>query len=383
MPPFAELKPSQDPAVVGLCPERWTGISKQAAAWCAADAIPAISYLMGKESNATEVVRLGRQQVNSDKPLATDSIFLVASITKPIVGTAVLQLLEQGELMLNDKVRKFIPEFKGTGKNSITLRHLLTHSSGLPDMLPNDFDLRNAHAPLSRFIEGICQADLLFTPGESVSYQSMGFCLLGEVIQRITSLPCADYLHQSIFAPLQMHDTALGAPDNWYEGDKPKANRIAEIRLPETQLAANWNWNEKYWQSLGAPWGGLLTTPEDLSRFAAMMLNEGHFEDATILSPATVRVATTNQLNAMIDMPEKERRCRPWGLGWKLTWPGYSAHFGDLHSPNTFGHWGSTGTLLWMDPENNSFGIILCTEPQEPHGPYLARMTNRMRASIR
>ncbi|MEZ6045826.1 MAG: serine hydrolase [Planctomycetaceae bacterium] len=79
---------------------------------------------------------------------------------------------------------------------------------------------------------------------------------------------------------------------------------------------------------------------------------------------------------------EVERRCRPVGLGWKLAWPGYSAHFGDLHSPSTYGHWGATGTILWMDPEINTFGIIFSTEPQEPHGRYLAQLTNRMRAAI-
>ena len=381
--PFTELALNQNPKAIGLCPERWGRVEQQAEAWCAADEVPAMALCLGRDGKMTRIARYGRRCINGTEALPEDSIFLVASITKPIVAMGILTLLEAGEFNLNDKVRHFIPEFKGTGRNSITLRHLLTHSSGLPDMLPNDFELRNEHAPLSRFVEGICKVDLLFTPGESVSYQSTGFCLLGNIIERVTSISCRDYLKQTIFDPLKMSDTSLGAPDSWYTGPNPKVNRIAEIRLPSTQLTANWNWNEKYWQSLGAPWGGLLTTPEDLARLAAAMLNEGTFDDATILSPGTVRLSTRNQLEPIANMPEVERRCRPWGLGWKLTWPGYSAHFGDLHSAGTYGHWGATGTLLWMDPEINAFGIILSTEPQEPHGRYLAQLTNMMRGALR
>lgn len=379
---MSELSLNCPPEEVGLNPERWARVLQRAEQWCSQGEIPSIALVVGRAGKATSVHRFGRQKVDHPAPLRQDAIFLVASITKPIVGSALLQLVEAGAVSLNDKVRKYIPEFKGPDKNSVTLRHCLTHTSGLPDMLPNDFELRDAHTPFSGFIENICQTEMLFTPGHSVRYQSMGLALIGEVLQRVSGLSYSESLQKTIFEPLQMHDTTLGAPDSWYTGDSPKIERVAEIRLPLLQQKANWNWNGKYWQQLGAPWGGLLTTPEDLARFATMMLSDGILEGVSILSPATIATATRNQLEFLPHIPEIERRCRPWGLGWKRHWPAHSAHFGDLLSPETYGHWGATGTLLWMDPVKKSFCIILSTEPQEPQGRYSASLSNGIAAAF-
>ncbi len=122
--------------------------------------------------------------------------------------------------------------------------------------------------------------------------------------------------------------------------------------------------------------GGLLTTPADLARFAQMMLNQGTFENTRLLSPASIRTATRNQLQAMRGVPEEDRRVKPWGLGWRLHWPVHSANFGDLLGPNTYGHWGATGTVMWIDPELDAFAILFTTQPQEPHGKALARLSN-------
>jgi CubicO group peptidase (beta-lactamase class C family) len=211
----------------------------------------------------------------------------------------------------------------------------------------------------------------------------MGFAMLGEIIHQVSGKQCAQFLRDELFEPLGMGDTALGAPPSWFEGANPKVNRIAEIRLPdEQQDAATWHWNTSYWRTFGAPWGGLLTTPADLARFAQMMLSGGAFGGRQILSPAAVRAATCNQFEAMPDVPADERRCRPWGLGWRLNWPAHSANFGDLVGPRTFGHWGATGTVMWIDPDSESFAIILTTQPQEPHGSYLARASNAIVASF-
>jgi CubicO group peptidase (beta-lactamase class C family) len=100
------------------------------------------------------------------------------------------------------------------------------------------------------------------------------------------------------------------------------------------------------------------------------------------LSPATVRIATMNQLEALKDIPEVTRRCRAWGLGWRLHWPAHSANFGDLLSPRSYGHWGATGTVLWIDPQSDLWAVILTTEPQEPQGTRLARLSNLLAAAL-
>ena len=101
------------------------------------------------------------------------------------------------------------------------------------------------------------------------------------------------------------------------------------------------------------------------------------------LSPASVRALTMNQLAQMPQVPEEERRCRPWGLGWRLNWPAHSANFGDLLGPRTFGHWGATGTVCWLDPDAQTFCILFTTQPQEPEGRFLARVSNIVAAAWR
>jgi CubicO group peptidase (beta-lactamase class C family) len=113
-----------------------------------------------------------------------------------------------------------------------------------------------------------------------------------------------------------------------------------------------------------------------------MMLNGGVLNQVRILSPATVRAMTTNQLEAMPLVPETDRRCKPWGLCWRLNWPAHSANFGDLLGPRTFGHWGATGTLCWIDPDAQAFCVLFTTQPQEPEGRFLARISNLVAAAL-
>ncbi len=200
-------------------------------------------------------------------------MFLVASLTKPVVAMAALLLVERGQISLSDRVVDLIPEFETSSKRAITLRHLLTHTSGLPDMLPNNRALREANSPRSSFLEGTCAVMLDFAPGHGVQYQSMGFVLLGEIIRRVSGRPCGEFVRSEIFEPLEMSDSVLGVPDDWYEGTPPKMARMAGIQVPaDQQQGTHWNWNSRYWQQLGAPWGGMISTPTDLAKFGLMML---------------------------------------------------------------------------------------------------------------
>lgn len=374
-----------DPHSVGLDAERWQSALDLVAGWTAEGQLPAAGVIVGRSDAATPVALFGRQRLQpQETPIRDDAIFLVASITKPVVGTGILLLVERGEISLGTRASEIIPELVGGGKQSITIRHLLTHTSGLPDMLPNNRELRAAGAPFSKFIEGICTVDLLFPPGRGAEYQSMGFALLGEVITRLTGRPYPQFLREKIFSPLQMNDTALGAPSDWFDGPQPTAERIVELRLPaDATDAESWRWNSRYWRRFGAPWGGLLTTPSDLAKFAQMMLRDGRVGDRQLVSTAAIAAATRNQLQHMADVPEIERRCRPWGLAWRLHWPAHSENFGDLLAPRAYGHWGATGTLLWIDPQRDAFAVIFTTRPQEPRGNFLAKLSNRIASAFR
>lgn len=362
----------------GLDPARWERAIAVARDWCERDVVPAVGLLVARHGHTPGPQLFGRQRVAANSPkVRDDAIFLIASITKPIVCMGAMLLIERGQLTLNDRVTDFLPEFGKGGKYGTTIRHLLTHTSGLPDMLPNNTELRKQHASRAAFVSGTCELTPDFPAGRSVQYQSMGIAVLGAIIEKISGLSCNQFLRREFFEPLGMKDTQLGAPDDWFQGSNPTVDRIAEIRLtPEQTEATDWNWNSRYWRQFGAPWGGLLTTPWDLGLFAQLMLTGGRANDKQLLAPATVIEATRNQLAPMKDVPDEDRRFRPWGFGWRLQWANHANSFGDLVSPATFGHWGATGTMLWIDPVSNSFALVLTTQPLSESQASFQRLSN-------
>jgi len=363
------------PEELGFVPERMQIACNLLGEWTRSDEIPAAALCVGRGSRMLEPRFFGRQRLDLvSRPVREDALFLSASITKPVTATAVMLLVERGKLALGDRVAEYVPRFAQNGKQDVLIRHLLTHTSGLPDMVPNNAALRAGHQPLSAFIDDICLQPLAFPPGAKVSYQSTGFALMAEIVREITGSTLADFLAREIFGPLGMNDTSLGWAIH-------KKDRIAEVRLPAGTEKTDWHWNSSYWLSFGAPWGGLITSPADFARFCAMMLGGGELDGVRILGPATVRAMTSNQLLGMPEVPEEERRCRPWGLGWRLNWPGHSQNFGDLLGPRTYGHWGATGTLAWLDPDSRVFCILFTTQPQGEEGRFLARLSNAVAAA--
>jgi CubicO group peptidase (beta-lactamase class C family) len=368
--------PIARPEAIGIDPDRLQRAFDLAQSWVKTDKVPALGLCVGRHGRMVEPRFFGRQRPEADAPaLRPDALFLVASITKPVTVTAAMMLVERGELTLEDRVAAFVPQFAERGKQDVQIRHLMTHTSGLPDMVADNEKLRQAHRPLADFIKAACREPLLFPPGTKVSYQSAGTALLGEIVHQVSGKTLPEFLREEVFRPLGMEDTSLG----W---DPAKKGRIAAVRVPAELAKADWNWNSPYWLGFGAPWGGLITSPADFARFCQLMLNGGSLEDVRLLGPASVRAMTSNQLAAMPAVPEEERRCRPWGLGWRLNWPAHSANFGDLLGPRSYGHWGATGTLCWLDPDAEAFCIVFTTQPQEPEGRFLARLSNAVCAAL-
>ncbi|MFO0880382.1 MAG: serine hydrolase domain-containing protein [Gemmataceae bacterium] len=368
--------PIASPEALGLDSTRLDRAFALVKHWCDEDRIPGAGLVVGRRGRMIAPRFFGRSRIEDrDSPLKDDALFLVASITKPVTVTAVMMLVERGLLTLEDRVSQHVPAFAARGKADIQVRHLMTHTSGLPDMLPDNEKLRRAHKPLAAFVEGTCQVELLFPPGTRVSYQSMGTLMLAEIVHQITGTTLRAFTRKEIFDP-------LGMPDTWLGWQGPGRERIAQVRQEAAQLRQDWTWNSPYWLGLGAPWGGMITSPADFTRFCQMMLNEGELDGVRILSPATVRAMTSNQLTCLPGIAEEERRCRPWGLGWRLNWPGHSANFGNLLGPRTYGHWGATGTVCWIDPDAEAFCVLFTTQPQEPEGRYLARVSNLVAAAL-
>jgi CubicO group peptidase (beta-lactamase class C family) len=345
MPPL----PIVTPQAAGFDPARLRQADALLERWIETDRVPAAALVAGRNGRCLAPRLFGRQRPERDaRPLRPDAMFLVASITKPVTATAVMLLVERGVISLHDRVADYLPDFAQNGKQDIRIVHLLTHTSGLPDMLPDNVRLRRERQPLSAFVAGTCGVAPAFRAGTAVNYQSMGFAILAELVHQAGGRLLPEFLAQEVFAPLGMDDTSLGCPP-------ARRERVAAIRTPPEQ-GAEWGWNSPYWLGLGVPWGGLLTTSADLARFCVMMLGGGALGTTRILSPAAVRAMTSNQLALMPDVPEVERRARPWGLGWRLNWPGQPATFSDLVSPRTSVTGGGERHLVLARP---GFGGVL------------------------
>jgi beta-lactamase class C len=283
-----------------------------------------------------------------------DSVFLLASITKPMTAIGAMILVDRGHLSLSDPVRKHIPEFRGGDRELVTLKHLLTHTSGLPDQLQENVELRKRHAPLADFVAATCRTPLLFKPGTQVKYQSMGLLLAAEIAERVTKQPFRDFLRDEFFKPAGMTKTSLGLG----------GRRIADTMLSQVASAPglygggdsdkDWNWNSPYWRDLGAPWGGAHSTASDVARMLRMFLEP----DGKVLRRETAASMITNQTPGLNE---------PWGIGWMLK-PGT---FGRHCSARTFGHYGATGTIAWADPQTQLMCVLLTTKPADESRSHL------------
>ena len=289
----------------------------------------------------------------STRPIAPDSIFLVASVTKPLTALAAVLLVERGALALDDRVSDIVPEFAQRAKDGVRVVHLLTHTSGLPDMLPNNEELRQQHASFDRFVKGICQCGLLFEPGTQVRYQSMGTAILGEIVQRLSGRSLPAFLQDEVFVPVGMSSTSLGIRDDL-------ANRVVDVRLPEAQRGTNWHWNSDYWRRFGAPWGGMYASVGDLVRLLQLFLSGGQLDGTRVLSTASATAMITDQTNRMPALSAEDRAHNRWGLGWRL------GSWGDLGSAQSFSHGGATGTLVGADPTSGLSCAIFTTQPGAP-----------------
>ena len=372
------LLPHARPAEIGLDERRLQAAYDRLDEWTSGkDApIPGGTILVGRQGKTVEPRFFGRQGPEAAAPrIRRDSIFLLASITKPFVYMGALLLVERGLLNLSDPVARYIPDFAAHHKEGMLVQHLFTHTSGLPDMLPRDKELRAAQAPLEKFIEGAIKDTVpLFPAGTSWSYQSMGTLVVAEIIQRITGQKIHDYVYRQIIEPLGLGATRLGSKGL-------DEARLVRVQTPDWQ-GADHGWNSKYWRELGAPWGSMFSTPEDFAVICQMILNGGEYGGVRLLSPSTVKLMTTNRLDDCPELPEAIRRSSPWGLGWKLNSPGTSGALCDLLGRQAFGHTGSTGNLLWMDPATGGF-CILFTTAERARAPWrLVHLSNAVAAAF-
>ena len=351
--------------------------------WTESGFMPFAALHVARHGQTVAHRAFGRITVAPGGPAAArDSIFIIASITKPVTYTALLRLVDEGLASLSDPVARFIPEFaesnstSSPSRNAVQIRHIMTHTSGLPDMVPNNVLLRRQHAPFATFIEHICRVPLLFEPGTNISYQSAGTALAAEIVQRVRGKPLRDVLAAEVFDPLGMTDTSLG----W---NPEKEARIVEATQPPHLGGSDYDHNSRYWREFGAPWGGLFSTVGNINRFVEMYRQGGALDGKRVLSPALAAAMLSEQTDAMPGIPAATRLQEGWGLGFRLYRRANPMYFGDLLAPGAFGHTGSTGTFAWCDPSKALTAVFFCNQLHERVQHEFQVLSNTIAASVR
>jgi uncharacterized protein YbbC (DUF1343 family)/CubicO group peptidase (beta-lactamase class C family) len=292
-----------------------------------------------------------RAVVPAVEPMTVDTIFDLASLTKVVATTtSVMMLIEDGRIRLNDRVATFVPGFERYGKGDITIRHLLTHVSGLRPDLDLVDEWTGYDTAIQRAIDEVPTA----RPGEQFVYSDINFFLLGEIVRRVSGMPLDRFAATRIFDPLGMKDTMF----------LPPASLVS--RIAPTQPCTPFGWpcegpdmkmlrgivHDPTARRMGGVAGhaGLFGTASDLSIFVRMLLARGTYAGKRILAPLAVEKLTTPAT------PDRERNVR--GLGWDID-SSFSSNRGELLPIGSFGHTGFTGTSVWIDPATGLFVIFM------------------------
>ena len=335
--------PEETPAAVGLDAARLDRIDDAVNRAIAFGQVKGAVVLVGRRGKVAFVRAFGHRAVEpASEPMSRDTVFDLASLTKPVAtATAVMILVEQGKVRLDDTLARLMPEYDNHGKGAITVEQLLRHRSGLiADNALADY----ADGPETAW-RRLAALELSTQPGSRFRYSDVNFLVLGRLVERVTGERLDRFAHTHIFAPLGMSDTGFRPIGEEGTATFPLA-RIAPTEK-DGGVFLRGVVHDPRARALGGVAGhaGLFGTADDLAVFAQSMLS------SPILNPATLRLMTTPG-----DTPPKQQR----GLGWDID-TAYSAPRGALFGPRSFGHTGFTGTSLWIDPETETFVIVLAS----------------------
>ena len=345
----AAAQPTQAP---GVDPARLSRLDALVEASIAAGELPGAVVLVGRHGQVVYERAYGHRALDpAAEPMTIDTIFDLASLTKVVATTtSVMMLVEEGRIRLDDRVASFIPEFGKHGKGDITIRHLLTHQSGLRPDLDLAVSWTGADTAVALAVDEVPSAP----PGTRFVYSDINFFLLGDIVRRVSGLPLDEFARQRVFEPLGMRDTMFRPPD------------AVRSRVAPTERCTPFGWpcdgpgaeilrgvvHDPTARRMGGVAGhaGLFSTARDLARLCRMLLGGGALDGVRVLAPLTVAKMTSAA------SPPGEPNVR--GLGWDID-SAYSSNRGELLPVGSFGHTGFTGTSLWIDPVTDTFVVFL------------------------
>jgi CubicO group peptidase (beta-lactamase class C family) len=345
--------PRAAPFSLGFDSTRLAGVVAYLRAEVDSGAFPGAVLAVGRHGRLALVAPVGHYGVDDPRPVDVGTLYDIASLTK-VVGltTACMLLVDSGQLDLDARIARYVPEFRGPLKDRVTVRHLLTHSAGLLADLP----LYDSTASRTTALAAVDTTTLVAPPGTRYQYSDLSAILLMQAVERVTGEPFDRFLAERVFGPLGMPATRFLPPAS-------ARDRIAPSEH-DTVFRHRWLRGEVHDESaarLGGVSGnaGLFSNALDLSRFAALLLNGGAWDTLQLVRAETVAEFTTRQ-----NIPPGSTRA----LGWDTpSDSGYSSA-GEKLSRRSFGHTGFTGTSMWMDPDRDLFIVLLSNHVHPTRG---------------
>lgn len=343
------LKPGK-PADVGLSEatlRRGIGLFEKAVA---DDELRGAVILVARSGTIVAQEAVGWRNYDKKLPLETGTLFHVASNTKPVVATAILLLMEEGKIDLDAPVSRYLPSFANERSCAITVRHLLTHTSGfrIPTIFLTPLKEFDPASPLSRLqveVNRFAEVGPAEKPGVTYSYSNPGYNTLGAIVEVVSRQPLESFLTERIYQP-------LGMKDAMHHDRKESVDRRSCIY---SKKGGSWAITYQPGDPPLFPFvrgsGGLITTADDYAKFLQMYLNGGIYNGKRILKTESVQAATQPQTRSVYSPEQLKTQRQFYGFGWQIP------------SDGIYGHSGSDGTYAWVDPKNEIIGIVFTQSP--------------------
>ncbi len=308
---------------------------------------------------------VGYQDLETKTPMRTDAIFRMASVAKPMTALGIMMLQEEGRLSVGDRVRKYLPDLRNLQTEpaserppSVTIEQLLTHTSGMADGL---YERGVFQESLAGVVATFASKPLAASPGTKFLYSSPGFDVLGRVIEVVSGTSYEAFMEEKLFGPLGMEDSGFFVPPE-HRHRIPSFYRHEDGRLHEGARNGFSGDLPHEGRIFPSPAFGLYSTAPDLGALLQMMLRGGTYDGRRILSQASVTTMTVDRIRDDEILCTTQWACgstrAAWGLGWTVARQGGSLG-GPLASPRAYGHGGSTGVYVWVDPEYDLAGAFL------------------------
>ncbi|MFL5734488.1 MAG: serine hydrolase domain-containing protein [Chloroflexia bacterium] len=340
------------PQGAGLDPEKLHSAFGMVASWVEEGVVPGAVALVARRGRVAGTWAGGRLSAEPDAgPVTETTPFAVASITKVVTAIALLRQIDEGKAALDTPAPSIVPEWRVPGAEKITLKHLLSHTSGLPADLPSGALNYEDYNPLEVIVDAFMQVPPRYEPGEKLIYSNIGYGIIWRMLERLSGMGYHELVWRGVLGPLWMNDTWFGNPP------EEKAETIATAEgtdRPGTDLDP---YNGAYFRGLGHPWGGMFSTAGDVAVLAQVFLDNGR----PLLEVNTALAAIRNWTNGLAGGYSTWPRfpTGDWGLGWEIKGARGKHWTGSRTSHATFGHMGASGVFVWADLMQDLICVLL------------------------